>query len=187
MRLFIAIPLGSDLIDNLSRIQKRLSYRLPDNSVKWTRSGQMHLTLRFLGETPEDQITPLKLALKSATESHSCFELVVRQVGCFPSFSQPRVIWAGIAGDTNKLTDLFSHIQAQTVNFGQKPEDRKFHPHLTLGRVKTDKRSAQKIGQILDAYTEVEFGDLRVERVELIQSTLSRTGPIYQNLDSITL
>jgi 2'-5' RNA ligase len=110
----------------------------------------------------------------------------VRGVGAFPNLKNPRVIWMGLTEGEEVLTSFQRQIDTQLERIGFQPEDRHFHPHLTLGRMRSSRGKEELVGR-MEKHKEGEFGDFRVERVVLFKSDLRPTGPVYTPLKDMKL
>jgi RNA 2',3'-cyclic 3'-phosphodiesterase len=139
MRLFIAIDLPDHVRAALAEAQARLSRS--GHAVRWAAVEGLHLTLQFLGETDPARAPGLLAALEAIPAP--ALTLRLGGLGAFPSAARPRVIWAGLAGDTEALGALQRVVVAATGPLGFVPEDRPFAPHLTLGRARQDVGPAQ--------------------------------------------
>src|SRR5262245_34643035 len=188
MRLFIAAPLAPAIREalraNLARVQAGLS-RMP---IKWVPPENLHLTFRFLGETPENDVDGLTQRLRGVCLSFAPIEVRVGGLGCFPAVSAPKVIWVGLQG-APRLSTLHDAIQKATAEFGVKEKPgvavrrTPFTPHLTVGRVK-DVSAAERrqLGCELSRQTLGEVGGWRIEHVTLMESVLSAGGPRYREI-----
>jgi 2'-5' RNA ligase len=174
LRAFIAIDLPPDVKAALDRVAATLGGRVPRGAVRWVRPEQMHLTLRFLGDTPSDRLPGLTAALDTLAAGHAPFTLRLTGVGCFPNARRPRVVWVGLGREEQRLLALVAGLEAALRPLGWPPEDKPFRAHLTLGRVK-DERAAQGV----DWATDVPPLDVPVAAVHLIESQLRPDGPVY--------
>lgn len=174
IRMFIAIELPDTVKIALAQTGEKLGQQLPAGSVRWVKPERIHLTLRFLGDTAVPQLPTLAAQLDELATHHAPFNLHLDKLGCFPNRKRPRVIWAGMAGNTNALLALKQDLDKQLASLGWEEEGRPFQAHLTLGRVKNSRAVSQvKWGVELEKVT------LGVTAVHLIQSQLQRSGPIY--------
>jgi len=107
-------------------------------------------------------------------------------MGAFPHLKNPRVIWVGLVNGSQILTSLQKEIETELEKIGFQPEDRPFHPHLTLGRMKSS-RGKDELVERMEKHKEEGFGDLQVERVILFKSDLKPSGPIYTALRELRL
>jgi len=108
----------------------------------------MHLTLKFLGDTPIEDVEAIKTSLARVASSSGKFTIKIGRTGCFPSFRDPRICWVGLAGELRRLEQLQGRVEGSMVNLGFKPEDREFRPHVTIGRTKAGVRGrlAEDVG-----------------------------------------
>jgi 2'-5' RNA ligase len=187
VRLFIAVNLPAALKNRLGDVQREMASRVHERAVRWTRAEQLHITLKFLGYVAETSIPDIQNSLQSATNGIAKLELRAEGLGCFPSVRSPRVIWTGIQGELAALAELQKRIENATIQWAE-PEAREFTPHLTLGRVKDARRKDREaIAKFVEARKGEDFGDWRVEKVDLMQSVVSSTGPTYIFLSSAIL
>jgi 2'-5' RNA ligase len=186
-RLFIAIKLPPTLIEALTKVQAGLRAA---PAVRWSQPAQMHLTLQFLGDTSPAKIDPLIAALQQKIQGHyQPFSLQAQGLGVFPNLKRPRVIWAGLSGDTTRLHQLQQSVITATQSLGFAPEKRPFSPHLTLGRIKqrTQATDYSKLAQIVrDHQANIGLiGQFSVAQVSLMRSQLKPGGAIYTALAEI--
>jgi 2'-5' RNA ligase len=178
VRTFIAIELDEGIRARLCEAQDQL--RACGAQVKWTKPPQMHLTLKFLGEIEEHQVEEVGAALANAAVGSKPFEMEVRGVGSFPPRGAARIVWAGLEDPSGTLDRLQHRVEGALGAAGFERETRRFHPHVTLGRVK-DGRS-RGLRERIQAAADVAFGVQRVSDVVLLQSMLSPKGPTYTEL-----
>lgn len=176
IRAFIAIelplPLREDLIDSVTHATPNV----PDRAIRWVKPGNIHLTLRFLGNTQETHISAIGEKLQAGLNSWNPFTLTTDKLGCFPNPGRPRVVWVGLTGDLEQLVSLNRLVEQTVTDFGWEPEKRRFNPHLTVGRVKNSRQVAAAnipYGNVLIDQT------FRVDSISLIESTLMSSGAIY--------
>jgi 2'-5' RNA ligase len=186
-RAFIAACLGTELIERVRREQQRLEQALGNQLIRWTLPEQWHLTLQFLGNVRADAVGELILALQRAVTGCTPFQLVIRDLGAFPSPQRPRVLWVGLAGEVDSLLRLQAGIVEQCSVFGSHSEERKFHPHLTLGRVKSFGPETRRIGEVIGQARRVDLGEWPVTEITLMQSHLSPKGSRYTVLTRVPL
>jgi len=139
----------------------------------------MHLTLRFLGEIPEQTIEKVKEIMES-TRFHQ-FDAGFSGVGTFPSLSRINVIWIGITEGEKQLNEIFHQIEPKLRQIGMPPDNKGFNPHMTIARVK----SGANRGVLVEAVSrmrEFQFGKMSVKCVRLKKSTLTPKGPIYTTM-----
>ncbi len=163
--------------------QKTEALREQLPAVRWVPLENLHLTLKFLGDTPSNKISTLETALQEAVSPCQKFDLKAVGVGCFPNPKRPRVIWVGLEGGIDPLKRLVAQIENKIAPLGYPTEKRPFSPHLTIGRVK----EGQKIGEALSTFNVGEIAVWANEKVHLMQSTLKSSGAEYTALFSFNL
>jgi 2'-5' RNA ligase len=188
LRLFVAISLPDSVKDRLEEAQRHLRQGLRGNFVRWTKRGQFHLTLRFLGNVAESQVVELIAALREACLNYSVLKLHAEQIGFFPQKRFPRVVWVGVHDEKGALSRLQSLVEAAVQKFtGERPEKR-FTGHVTLGRIQRIKRpDVEALVHLASGMSEHCFGDWMADKVELICSEFSSSGSRYTTLADIPL
>ncbi len=136
-RIFIAIELPSVVRQKLKAHIDGLRSTLPQVRASWSREDNLHLTLKFLGDIPVAKVEALAQAAQRAASKVEPFEIVVGGCGAFPPKGQPRVLWIGIEGTSGRLTELHQALEDECANAGFPHEERPFHPHLTIARIRT--------------------------------------------------
>jgi 2'-5' RNA ligase len=184
VRSFLAIELPEPILRKIGEVQGDLSATRAE--VRWTNPEKIHLTLKFFGNIEESRIDPISKSIEEPIRNTLRFSLKVRGVGAFPHLKNPRVIWVGLVDEREILTPLQRQIEICFEKIGIQAEDRPFHPHLTLGRMKSSRGKEELVGR-MERYREVEFGDFQVERVVLFKSDLRPSGPIYTSLREMKL
>ena len=183
MRLFIAIPLPPDVA---SRAFEILPTALP--ALRRVKAENLHLTLAFLGLTPDARLGDVTAAARDAAASVSRFTLAFSRAGRFPERGRPRVIWLGISEGAPSVLELGQGVSAGLRNHGLRFDDRPLAPHLTLARVVEDASAAEAktVGAALEG---LAIGSLRFEvsEIALVQSVLSPKGPRYTPLATVPL
>ena len=184
LRTFIAIELDEGLKDNLGRLQDRLREQMSPGSVRWVRPGSIHLTLKFLGDTPLDKVEEVNGALVEAAADASPFSFTVAGLGCFPNSRRPRVVWVGLLEPTGCLDRLRDAVEARVAPLGFPTERRSFKPHLTLGRVhrRASKSELAEIGAVVAASSIGTVDEMAVSAVSYIRSDLKPSGAVYTTL-----
>ena len=179
VRAFIAIELSPQAHGELASLQETLKKSGAD--VKWVEPENIHLTLKFLGDIDPVKTEELKKLLTEAAAASKDFEVTIKGIGAFPNLSSPKVIWAGLdlgAAESIRLADA---VEAKLISAGIPKEERKFHPHLTLGRVRNG-RDLDKLRKILEATRFEAFAKTRADHITLFRSRLTPKGSIYTPL-----
>lgn len=184
MRLFVALDL--DDRTRLAVHEAAAPLRAAVPALGWIPAERLHFTLKFLREVGAESVPPLVAALDDAAARHRAFVLGLRDVGAFPNFRKPRVVWAGVQPDP-RLELLQHDVEARCAALGYEVEGRPFRPHLTLARVKGP-IPAGPLRALADAARGLTFEDeVDVESIDLMHSTLSSAGPRYVRLHAAPL
>lgn len=181
IRVFLAIELSSDVRKKLSELQQQLRKTLPP--INWVRPESIHLTLKFLGYVEPSIISQLLSVLKPIGKKQHVFSIDVHGLGVFPQVKHPRIFWIGLTGNTQALQELVLEIEAALEPLGFPPEEKAYHPHLTLARIKRENAtvgSALLENQVLEK--DQHLGTLTIDRFTLIQSDLDSSGARYTSL-----
>lgn len=180
MRTFIAIDLDPGIKRTLSDFLRRLKKLVPQN-ISWIKEPGMHLTLKFLGEIDEGQVLLIKTLMNDVAAASAAFPLKLRGTGFFPPQAKlPRVLWIGTE-EQPAILNLEENLVSGLERLGFAREERPFHPHLTLGRVKHASGLREALAE-LEKNRETAFGEMVVDRIILFNSVLKPTGAEYSVL-----
>jgi len=183
LRTFIALELPDIVREKLVEIQRRFMQRTA--GVRWVKPDAMHLTLKFLGATREDQVSGVAGVLEQTASGVAPFVVDVAGIGAFPNARNPKVIWAGISFDT-RLAGFQEQLETGLARIGFPKEKRSFAPHLTLGRVR-EGAARKELSSIIDEYGNENIGRVEASRVIFFRSELMPSGPVYSVLKDINL
>jgi 2'-5' RNA ligase len=175
-RAFIAIDLPESVKSFLSKAQEALKpygFR-----VKWVRPQNIHLTLKFLGDTATADTDKIAEAMKLAARNCPIVSLTAIGIGVFPNVRRPRVIWAGLKGQLETLANLQQTLDAHLADLGFARDTRAFKSHLTLGRVK-GKIASDRVKAAIDKLKEFESEPFETKQVILFKSELQPDGAVY--------
>lgn len=182
-RLFAAIKILPEkaLTDLILNMQKEMAF----HRINWVLPENIHITLKFFGETPETQIPLIGKVLSEAVSTVSPFTMHLLGTGAFGSRYDPRVIWVGIQ-HAGPLTELAMNIKEGLKTIGMLPDRQNFVPHLTLGRIKmiADLKLFQKT---MEKYRNVRLQNCTIDQLILYESILKREGPEYHALETYSL
>jgi 2'-5' RNA ligase len=183
LRLFIAIETPAQVRSDMSKVRDQL--RESGADVRWEPEEKFHATLKFLGGTEGDLVPEIIAGLRSVAGTKSPLSIMYRSVGCFPNLRNPRVVWIGIEDNSRTLMPLQQSIESAMSGLGFKPEDRPYHAHVTLGRV----RSTKKIRNLLTIMESITFESqpVTIREIAVVRSDLRPTGSVYTTLHSIPL
>ncbi len=182
-RLFVAIKIEPN--EKFLEIYNHLSGSLKYESLRFVETDKIHLTLRFLGETPEVKIIEIEKRLSEAAEKINPFILSINRIGVFGSSYNPRVLWMGINKD-EPLTLLHNDIEKNLSRIGFYSDRQNFVPHLTLTRIKQLK-DLKLFQKIIAPYKEIEIMNQTITSFSLYESILKPQGPTYITLNRFLL
>ena len=183
MRLFVAVELPAEALEALNRVQHELQRDPALARMRWTRPEGIHLTLKFLGETPTARRADIEGAIGRAVEGVAPFEVRLGKLGRFGTRGNPRVVWVDVEGDTEPLLRLQAQVERELAQLRYPPENRKFSPHLTLARIPPER--ARDVASALEtalAEANSPAATIPVHEVSLMKSDLRPGGAIYTRL-----
>lgn len=188
VRSFVAVSLGNELKGELAALQAKLK-NPPKPWIKWVDPENIHITLKFLGDTPLDKIETVKAVITGAAQGVKPFKLKAEGLGVFPNTIRAQVIWVGLTGDTHKLNELQQRLEKRLETIGFPSENRKFSAHLTLGRVRREATSyqQQEAGKLVETIQYRFDSEISVKSIQLMKSQLTPKGPIYTRLTEVPL
>lgn len=182
LRCFIAIEIPDTIRREIAEMTDIL--KKYDADIKWVTVEDVHVTLKFLGSTPDKSVPEIRESLLKAVSSFQPFYIKISGTGVFPNRKFPRVIWVGVEnGET--LPKLAADIDLSMSLLGYKKEEREFKPHLTLGRVRSRKGTTSTVNE-LDNFKDKKFGLFTVDRIKLMRSELKPKGPEYSCLYEVS-
>ena len=180
IRTFLAIEIPKEILDQFGRFHYRLG-RSMTGVVRWARPGSIHLTLKFFGNITERDIRNIEDALKDKAKAFAPIPVAVGTMGVFPNLSRPRVLWVGITTGLEELTAMQAEIEAALEKAGFPREERAYRPHLTLGRMKSERR-IEGLDKAVQEHGDYSAGSFTAEEMILLRSDLKPTGPVYTPL-----
>jgi len=152
--------------------------------LKLVETKNLHLTLRFLGDTDESRVPDIRKAMEESVQGIAPFELGFRGLGVFPNPSYVRVVWIGLTG-AEPLSRIAERLDESLSNYGFGKEG-KFSPHLTVARVRSPRNRDRLVG-LLNERANDDFGKLTVGKIALKKSVLCSAGPTYTTVEEVTL
>jgi 2'-5' RNA ligase len=181
LRCFIALELPEEVKKKIYVCIEKMKSAGAD--VKWIPPENLHLTLKFLGDTTEELLKSVNERLISLSKSHNRFSLQVSGAGAFPNIKYPKVVWLGIH-DSEEIIKLQHDIDESMEGLGFKRDDKKFTPHLTIGRVKS-MRNKDVLIKELATLKEADFGKIEVNNITMMKSELKPGGAEHSKLIEI--
>jgi 2'-5' RNA ligase len=180
MRAFLAIDVPEEIRKRLATMQDEL--RPSSSAAKWVSPESIHLTLKFMGEIPEQRRSDVDRAMDGLRWKP--FSVAVRGVGFFPGLASPRVLWAGL--ESSMVAGLAKEIDSRLEQEGFEREERDFRAHLTLARTKGN-RLERSLVKAAERFQQMEFGTFIANSVYFYQSTLKPSGSVYTKLKEYSL
>ena len=187
LRLFVAIELPDEVRMALGRIEDELRPRGLER-LRWVRPENIHITLKFLGETPAERRADIEAALRAAADGVAPHKLTLGKLGKFGGRGSPRVLWVDVEGDVETLRALQKRVEERIAPLGFPPDERAFSAHLTLARVPQDvaRQVARPMTEAIDAVKMPGLA-IPVREVALMRSELRREGAVYTRLCALEL
>lgn len=178
VRCFVAIECGKlEIVNIIKQIQRILEST--GANIKSVEPENMHLTLKFLGEIQHHKVDEVTEIIKET--SFEPFNFTVEGIGVFPNKKRPSTIWAGITDGVSDIVTVFEELDIKLSRVGFEQEHRRFHPHLTICRVRSGKNRDKLVDELMRLENQ-EFGSVEVNKIVLKKSVLTQNGPIYTTL-----
>jgi len=189
LRLFVAVELPPEVRRALVVAMDMLRNAARTDALRWVRIDGVHLTLEFLGAVEESRADAISAALRAGVRGLAPFDMTLLGLGSFGGRGQMRVVWLGVGGDGGALADLADRVADSLEPLGFERDERGFNGHLTLARVRDDTPPAvrERLHDLVMRFNAPEFPWFRVERISLMQSTLTPGGSIYRSLATYPL
>jgi 2'-5' RNA ligase len=180
-RTFIAVAVPDPLGQKLTRLQTLLAPDLSD--TRWATTPPFHITLAFLGDVEQGDLNDVCRATVAAVSALQPFDLRLEGLGTFPDPIRPRVVWVG-ATDAGlaPLESMQKEVVKAVRSVGYPPQDDRFHPHVTLGRLKPGRRPSPDMTPLLKHYRLWAAGSFTIEEAIVFASTSTPDGPVYAPL-----
>lgn len=184
LRLFVAVPMPHAVAVYLEQIQRRFQAR--KLNLRWVKTRNIHLTLKFLGDTAPARVPGIAAAMDAAAASVETFRLRAEGVGVFPHLRNARVVWVGLTGEVDRLNTLRETLESVLESIGVGRDVRGYRAHLTIGRIRR-RVDARLLGAELERHGESECESFRVDRLGLFESVLKPAGAEYALLHASPL
>lgn len=179
VRCFVAIEIPAPIQALLKPVQARLQSEV--RKASWTKPGNFHLTLKFLGDVHTEAVDAISEAVQNVAVTQKPFSIELGGVGAFPTLARPRVIWAGVKHGASTVSSLAKAVNRELKHLGF-PTDNRFHPHLTLGRLRTPV-NLKPLKNLLHKYDTIDAAIVNVNEIIVMQSQLHPNGAIYTPLN----
>lgn len=180
IRSFLAFELPPEIREKIGAVSRELQKtRMP---VRWVKVENIHLTMIFLGSVNEDAIDEIKEKVHLVVNRFSTIRTRLNGVGVFPHWRKPRVIWVGLNGEIETLSNLRDQLQSELKVLGLREEKRPFRPHLTIGRFKDRADRDEELKSILDRHHDITSNLHHLNELILFKSDLKPAGPVYTRM-----
>jgi 2'-5' RNA ligase len=180
LRTFVAVDLPGEIKLLASQLIDRL--RPTAANVKWVSPDQMHWTLKFLGEVDLVDVHGICARVVAAVAPIEPFDVEVWGVGAFPDLANPRTVWLGARDGTEAFVALHTAVESSLATLGFRAEQRRFRPHITLGRVRRSHSGLEELGELIQENAEFNAGIAPVFEVTIFSGELGPKGPRYEPL-----
>ncbi len=181
MRLFVAIDLSDSVKQQLEELITELNTCRAD--VRWVHSDSMHLTLKFLGNVAPQELVAIDKVLSRIVATTQPARGRLRNVGSFPHLRRPRVLWIGVETDNGMLSSLQTNLDAALSKIGFSKENRRFRPHITLGRIRGNRR-LYALREAVEKQSGYKTGSFKIENLTLFESRQQRGSTCYTALST---
>jgi 2'-5' RNA ligase len=185
IRTFVAVKAGPEVRAGAELLIGELCGSPAD--VKWVEPENLHLTVKFLGDVVAEGTPRVCEAVQGAVAGLAPFELEIRGAGAFPSVGRPGTVWLGTGRGSEQMEALFRPIDKALQKLGFPRESRRFHAHLTLGRVRRGGPGVRELGELIRRQADFEAGSMTVGEATIFSSVLRPEGPTYQILATARL
>ena len=182
LRAFLAIDIDEDLKAKIYKVIKE--FKQIDADIKYVDLENLHLTLKFFGDIDTEGIDLLSSKISNVVNDFDSFKIKIKGCGAFPNTKRIKVIWLGLEDD-EIVKKLHDELDKEFVKLGF-DKDKKFSSHLTIGRMKSAK-GKNKVKSTIEEFSDVEIGEMSVDKIILKKSTLTPQGPIYEDLEIFEL
>lgn len=180
-RSFLAFDITEKMRQELAGLIALLSPKA--KGLRWVRPELMHCTMRFFGEVEEELLLgPLSEVIEREVRHQAPIHLAGQGIGVFPNWRYPRVLWAGLVGETDAVVSLQARLEGAFGQFGFARDPRAFRLHLTLGRARSPLRGCGPLMQLVEKLADRTFGEFEISTLTLYTSVLAKEGPTYTAL-----
>lgn len=177
LRVFCAIELPADVRSRLADRISQLRTASPEAKASWARDEALHVTLKFIGDIESHRLPALTRAAKITSQGVQSFSLVLENTGTFPAHGTPRVLWIGAADSSGNMDKLHLALDEECAREGFAPDERDFHPHLTIARQRAPKGA--QTPAVLDRNSQFTREELPVTEFVVMRSELGPGGSRY--------
>ncbi len=185
VRAFVAVEIPFEVKDRAGQLIARLS--TSSAKVKWVSPRHLHWTLKFLGDVDMLEVPAICQAVSRAVTPFAPFDVEARGAGAFPDPDRPRTVWIGMGEGSESMIALHDAIERELIPLGYRGENRRFRPHLTVGRVRQSPSGIEELADLIRAQADFDGGLSTVYEVVVFSSELGPDGPTYDPLSHAEL
>jgi len=182
IRSFLAFELPPEIKEQVRQVSEQLKRSKMD--VRWVKPDNIHLTIVFLGDVREGDISAIAREIEQVCCGFHPFEIYLKGLGLFPDRRRPRVLWAGYDGDIERMSSLRDVLHERLIPFEIRSEKRQFKPHLTLGRFRNPGKGNTQLEETLNLHDGLLSPSCQVSELVLFKSELRPQGPEYTRLEA---
>ena len=182
LRTFISIPVPN----SVKNVKQMLTSTCEDEKVviRWVKHNNLHITLQFLGFTPEKDIPHIKELLLDITKTQKAFDLTISKTGKFPDNDKPSVLYLGVEGDLKPLNELVNSIDKEISSIGYDKDIKEFTPQVTVGKINYPQKFNPDLSTFLNSsYEKIDF---TVDKIQFISVENLSEGVIYSILNTFS-
>ena len=183
VRTFLCIPISNEI-----RSKKSMLYSTFEDSkstINWVKNSNLHLSIKFIGQTPETSVSEIIDNISSITSNIEPFKIDIKGTGCFPINIRPKTLWLGVSGELKPLEDLVLKVENKLFKIGFSKEEKQFIPHITIARIPYPQKDTPDINTFLKSSYDV-IG-LQVNQIQFFSSELLSNGAVYSLLKTFPL
>ena len=178
LRTFISVTLPKKIVSTSKMLQTTVISK--KDNIKWVNPGNIHLTLKFMGQTLLEATDEINEVLEKMVVNYSGMECTIDGTGCFPNVERPRVLWLGVKGQISQLQDFVADLNKKLEKLGFPLDENEHIPHITLARIKYPPKDTPDISNFINtSYEPIKFN---INRIRFMSSELFPNGPIYSIL-----
>jgi 2'-5' RNA ligase len=182
IRSFLAFELPPEIMAVISHAFRDMKNTPLD--VRWGKPGNIHLTMVFMGNVPLEHLNPIGRATEEVCRRYGPFNVALNGTGVFGSRRNPRVLWARLNGDLERMSRFRDELQKDLEPFGIKQERRRFKPHLTFGRFRKGAKTGSDLDELLSRYQDLTSPTCTLSELSLFKSDLKPGGAVYTRLNA---
>ncbi len=185
MRFFLALEIPDQEKPKFQAIQQKLQEILPQARI--TNSDKLHLTFAFIGEQPDSMLEPLTQVLQQAAKGIAPFEITPAYIDGFPNIHNPKIIWAGVKGDIDKIVILRERIKDGLERLHLDMDERRFVPHISIAKLNGNAEISTQTEEKLQELIQNAFTPIHISSIKLFESIPSEGFHKHNTLSEVKL